>query len=86
MTHTDHNKLKSKAAESITLCMSRIVAAAAQIEAIAAHINEYIRQHDNFNKMLSIQNSLTGQMPGILAPARKFIHEGRLMKVWLLTR
>lgn len=32
--------------------------------------------------MLEIQNSLTGQrVPGILAPARKFIHEGKLMKV-----
>ena len=58
-----------------------ISAAAVQIEAIASHINEYIRQHENFNKMLSIQNSLTGQTPGILAPARKFIHEGKLMKV-----
>ena len=62
-------------------CMLSI-AAAAQIESIASHINEFIRQHENFSKMLEIQNSLTGQrVPGILAPARKFIHEGRLMKV-----
>lgn len=32
--------------------------------------------------MLSIQHSLTGPaVPGILAPARNFIHEGKLMKV-----
>ena len=32
--------------------------------------------------MLAIQNSLTGQcIPGILAPGRKFLQEGRLMKV-----
>ena len=61
--------------------MALCTAAASQIEAIAEHINEYIRQHENFNKMLSIQNSLTGQAPGILAPARKFIREGKLMKL-----
>ena len=56
--------------------------AATQIEAIASHINEYIRQHENFKKMLLIQNCLTGHtVPGILSPARKFVHEGRLMKV-----
>ena len=52
------------------------------MEEVAAHINEYIRLHENFLKMLTIQNSLFGNsVPGILAPARKFIHEGRLMKV-----
>lgn len=59
-----------------------IIVAAAQIESVASHINEYIRQHENFNKMLAIQNSLSGQtVPGIIAPARMFIHEGKLTKV-----
>lgn len=66
-THPDYSKL-SKAAD--------------QIESVASHINEFIRQHENFNKMLVIQNSLTGPtVPGILAPARRFFHEGRLMKI-----
>ena len=57
-------------------------AASTEIAAVADHINEHIRQHENFNKMLSIQNSLTGNcVPGILAPGRKFLQEGRLMKV-----
>ena len=60
--------------------------AATQIESIALHINDYIQQHENFKKMLSIQNALSGQsVPGILAPARKFIHEGKLMKVSVFT-
>jgi len=56
--------------------------AAAQVEEVAVHVNEYIRLHDNFLRMLNIQNSLYGHsVPGILAPARKFIHEGKLLKV-----
>ena len=58
------------------------VDAAVQIGEVTSHINEYIRQHEIFKKMLSIQNSLTGNcVPSILAPGRKFIQEGRLMKV-----
>ena len=53
-----------------------------QLEAIASHINEQVRQQENSIRMLSIQNSLTGKfVPGILAPGRRFIREGRLMKV-----
>ncbi len=56
--------------------------AASQIEEVATHINEYVRLHENFLKMLAIQNSLFGNsVPGILAPARKIINEGKLMKV-----
>jgi len=52
------------------------------VEEVAVHVNEYIRLHDNFLRMLNIQNSLYGHsVPGILAPARKFIHEGKLLKV-----
>ena len=57
-------------------------AASAQVAAVASHINEHIRQHEDFRRMLAIQNRLTGQcVPRILAPGRKYIQEGRVMKV-----
>ncbi|XP_065191006.1 pleckstrin homology domain-containing family G member 3-like isoform X2 [Sycon ciliatum] len=53
-----------------------------QICEVASHINEYIRQHENFEKMLSIQQSLSGAGDyRILMPGRRFVKEGRLMKV-----
>ncbi|CAE1286925.1 unnamed protein product [Acanthosepion pharaonis] len=51
-----------------------------QVSHIACHINEHIRQHENFQKMLSIQKSL-GTAPKILSPGREFIKEGTLKKV-----
>ena len=36
---------------------------------VANHINECVRQHENFQKMLAIQNSFTGnKVPKILEP------------------
>lgn len=60
-----------------------VLAAAAHIENVAIHINENIRKQENFYKMLSIQNSLTGliSVPSIISPARSFIKEGKIMKV-----
>ena len=53
-----------------------------QIGAVASHINEHIRQHENFNKMLAIQKSLAGPgAPRILTPGRIFIKDGPLKKV-----
>ncbi|EDO43175.1 predicted protein [Nematostella vectensis] len=52
-----------------------------EIAKVAEHINENIRQHENFQKMLSIQKCLTGEgAPKILAPGRFFIKEGPLLK------
>jgi len=46
--------------------------ATVEINKVAHHINENIRQRENFQKMLSIQNSLTGEgAPKILAPGKK---------------
>ena len=46
--------------------------AAEEISNVASHINENIRQRENFQKMLSIQNSLTGEgAPKILAPGER---------------
>lgn len=48
--------------------------ATVEINKVAHHINENIRQRENFQKMLSIQNALTGEgAPKILAPGTVFI-------------
>lgn len=53
-----------------------------QISAVATHINEHIKQQDNFIKMLAIQKSLSGTAaPRLLIPGRMFIKEGALRKV-----
>ena len=55
--------------------------AAKQVAEIAHHINEHVRQHENFQKMLTIQNSFDSSAPNILAPGREFVKEGKLSKV-----
>ncbi|PIK55000.1 putative rho guanine nucleotide exchange factor 39 [Apostichopus japonicus] len=56
--------------------------AAQMMGEVALGINEYIRENENLEKMLSIQQRLTGvDTPRILVPGRKFIREGPLMKV-----
>ena len=55
-----------------------------QVESVAQHINQHIKQQDNFMKMLAIQKSLAGPAaPKILIPGRIFIKEGVLKKVSL---
>ena len=52
-----------------TLIFVFLSEATVEINKVAHHINENIRQRENFQKMLSIQNSLTGEgAPKILAP------------------
>ncbi|ELU12818.1 hypothetical protein CAPTEDRAFT_186498 [Capitella teleta] len=49
---------------------------------VAAHINEHIKQQDNFKRVLQIQKSLSGgAAPRLLAPGRVIIKEGLLKKV-----
>ena len=50
---------------------------------VAQHINEHIKQQDNFNKMVAIQRCLAGgaTAPKIIIPGRLFIKEGVLTKV-----
>ncbi|KAH3887402.1 rho guanine nucleotide exchange factor 39-like [Dreissena polymorpha] len=55
--------------------------AAKQIGDIAMHINEHVRQHENFQKVLSIQNSFDNSAPKLLAPGREFIKEGKMNKI-----
>lgn len=60
----------------------KLQAATVEINKVAHHINENIRQRENFQKMLSIQKSLTGVgAPKVLAPGRFFVREGPLLKV-----
>lgn len=52
------------------------------VSAVANHINEHIKQQDNFMKMLAIQKSISGPAGlQILIPGRVFIKEGMLHKV-----
>ena len=47
------------------------IAACEDITKIATHINECVRQHENFHKMLAIQNSFVGEAaPKILTPGK----------------
>ena len=52
-----------------------------QIGSVATHINEHIKQQDNFMKMFAIQKSLGPTAPKLLIPGRVFIKEGTLKKV-----
>ena len=49
---------------------------------MAEYINEHLRAQENTRRILEIQKSLTGQnLPPLVAPGRRIIREGRLMKV-----
>lgn len=48
-------------------------AALKQIEAVAHHINEQIREHENMQRMIRIQRSLAQGNPKIISPGRRFI-------------
>ena len=52
-----------------------------QIDNVAWHINEQLREHENSIKMIDIQKSLSGGFPKIIAPGRKMLKQGNLMKV-----
>ena len=51
------------------------------IDALAWHINDQLREHEDSLRMLDIQRSLVGNCPKILAPGRKLVRQGNLMKV-----
>ena len=65
-SHPDKNSLKE---------------ALEQIEHVAWHINEQLREHENSMRMVDIQKSLSGGFPKIIAPGRKLLRQGNLMKV-----
>lgn len=57
------------------------VEAVQKVSDIATHINNHIKQHENFQKMLSIQKCFDKSAPKLLTPGREFIKEGILKKV-----
>lgn len=52
-----------------------------KVSDIATHINNHIKQHENFQKMLSIQKCFDKTAPKLLTPGREFIKEGILKKI-----
>ena len=44
-----------------------------QVELVAKHINEQIREHENMQRMISIQKCLAHGRPRIIVPGRSFI-------------
>ena len=48
-------------------------AALQQIESVARHINEQIRDQENMQRMIRIQKSLAHSKPKIITPCRRFI-------------
>ncbi len=56
-----------------------------QIGEVAHHINEHIKQQDNFTKMLAIHKRLSGpSAPKLIIPGRIFVKDGLLKKVGVL--
>jgi len=60
--------------------------ALADIQVVADHVNETLRQHEDNAKILEIQSALwTTRLGGVpvtlLAPGRSFVKEGKLLKV-----
>lgn len=59
-----------------------VAEAVMQIGQVAAHINEHIKQQDNFKRMLQIQKNISGSAaPRLLTPGRVILKEGCLKKV-----
>ena len=52
-----------------------------EIDAVAWHINEQLREHENGLLILDIQQSLQGKFPKVVAPGRRLVRQGVLMKV-----
>ena len=52
-----------------------------QIGEVAQHIEERLKEHEMTKTMLDLQNSLAGGQPKILAPGRRLLKRGKLMKV-----
>jgi len=60
---------------------SNLEEARTQIDAIAWHINDQIKEHENNELMINIQKSLQGGLPKLIKPGRKLLRHGKLMKV-----
>jgi len=56
-----------------------------EVEKAADHINSLIQDHENMQRMLKLQNCLSGGKPRIVMPGRRLLKEGKLLKVGLLS-
>ncbi|KAG8222268.1 hypothetical protein J437_LFUL001466 [Ladona fulva] len=52
-----------------------------QVESSARHINSLMQEQENMDKMIAVQKCFLKGKPQIVAPGRKFIKAGKLMKV-----
>lgn len=68
-------------AVTLKTCGKTFLEAVQKVSDIATHINNHIKQHENFQKMLSIQKCFDKSAPKLLTPGREFIKEGILKKV-----
>ena len=83
-THT-HTHTRARAEEYFTTAFplhALFEDVCSKIDEMAEYINEHLRVQENTRRIMEIQKSLTGQnLPPLVAPGRRIIREGRLMKV-----
>ena len=83
-THT-HTHTRTRAEEYFTTAFplhALFADVCSKIDEMAEYINEHLRVQENTRRIMEIQKSLTGQnLPPLVAPGRRIIREGRLMKV-----
>ncbi|XP_049829803.1 putative protein tag-52 [Schistocerca gregaria] len=58
-----------------------LVESLSAVEEVAKHINNLMREQENMERMVRLQNSLVGGLPQIVVPGRRVLKEGLLMKV-----
>jgi hypothetical protein len=58
-----------------------LLASLREVEKAADHINSLIQDHENMQRMLKLQNCLSGGKPRIVMPGRRLLKEGKLLKV-----
>jgi len=52
-----------------------------EIDSVAWHINDQIKEQEDMKRMVDIERSIQGGVPKIIKPGRKLVREGNLMKV-----
>ncbi|KAK2724110.1 hypothetical protein QYM36_002450, partial [Artemia franciscana] len=56
-------------------------AALSNIEIVANHLNMSICRHDDIKRMVELQKRLQDNDPQIIAPGRKIVYEGKVLKI-----
>ena len=55
------------------------------IQGIASSVNEHIRDHEMVLKMLDLQRSIQGLGENLVAPGRRFLKRGPVLKVFFIS-